>query len=113
MGDDIPDIPVMQHIGLATCPQDAVQEVKRILDENPSASILIEGHASTDGGEDSNLNLSLKRAESVKSKLIELGVDESRIEVKAFGETMPVEGEDSIETRSKSRRVVFKSNSSN
>ena len=30
MGDDIPDIPVMQNIGLATCPQDAVQEVKRI-----------------------------------------------------------------------------------
>ncbi|WP_034059267.1 KdsC family phosphatase [Lacinutrix jangbogonensis] len=30
MGDDIPDIPVMQLIGLATCPQDAVQEVKKV-----------------------------------------------------------------------------------
>ncbi|MBA22833.1 MAG: cell envelope biogenesis protein OmpA [Flavobacteriales bacterium] len=90
---------------------DAIKEVKRILDENPTASILIEGHASTDGGEKINQEISLKRAESVKAKLIELGVDESRLEVKAFGESMPVLGEDSIETRSKSRRVEFKSKS--
>ncbi len=30
MGDDIPDIPVMEMIGLPTCPQDAVAEVKEI-----------------------------------------------------------------------------------
>ncbi|WP_055436847.1 KdsC family phosphatase [Lacinutrix algicola] len=30
MGDDIPDIPVMELVGLATCPQDAVQEVKQV-----------------------------------------------------------------------------------
>lgn len=28
MGDDIPDIPVLQKVGLSTCPQDAVPEVK-------------------------------------------------------------------------------------
>lgn len=30
MGDDIPDIPPMQVVGLATCPQDAVPEVKAV-----------------------------------------------------------------------------------
>jgi 3-deoxy-D-manno-octulosonate 8-phosphate phosphatase (KDO 8-P phosphatase) len=30
MGDDIPDIPVMKLVGLACCPQDAVNEVKEI-----------------------------------------------------------------------------------
>ena len=30
MGDDIPDIPVMKLIGLPTCPQDAVAEVKHV-----------------------------------------------------------------------------------
>ncbi|APY00527.1 KdsC family phosphatase [Lacinutrix venerupis] len=30
MGDDIPDIPVLELVGLATCPQDAVQEVKQL-----------------------------------------------------------------------------------
>ncbi len=30
MGDDIPDMPVMQMVGLPTCPQDAVAEIKEI-----------------------------------------------------------------------------------
>ncbi|MDO5968211.1 HAD-IIIA family hydrolase [Flavivirga aquimarina] len=30
MGDDIPDFPVMQRIGLPCCPQDAVPEIKNI-----------------------------------------------------------------------------------
>jgi len=30
MGDDIPDVPPMKHSGLATCPQDAVPEVKAV-----------------------------------------------------------------------------------
>jgi 3-deoxy-D-manno-octulosonate 8-phosphate phosphatase (KDO 8-P phosphatase) len=32
MGDDIPDMSVMERVGLATCPQDAVPDVKRIAD---------------------------------------------------------------------------------
>ncbi len=30
MGDDLPDIPAMQKVGLPTCPQDAVPEVKAV-----------------------------------------------------------------------------------
>jgi 3-deoxy-D-manno-octulosonate 8-phosphate phosphatase (KDO 8-P phosphatase) len=30
MGDDIPDYPVMKRVGLPTCPQDAVPEIKAI-----------------------------------------------------------------------------------
>ncbi len=30
MGDDIPDLPVMQLVGLPTCPQDAVAEIKEV-----------------------------------------------------------------------------------
>ncbi|TPN83409.1 KdsC family phosphatase [Aquimarina algicola] len=30
MGDDIPDLPVMEMIGLPTCPQDAVAEIKEV-----------------------------------------------------------------------------------
>jgi 3-deoxy-D-manno-octulosonate 8-phosphate phosphatase (KDO 8-P phosphatase) len=32
MGDDIPDMSVMERVGVATCPQDAVPDVKRIAD---------------------------------------------------------------------------------
>ncbi|MFC5045029.1 KdsC family phosphatase [Aquimarina hainanensis] len=30
MGDDIPDLPVMELVGLPTCPQDAVAEIKEV-----------------------------------------------------------------------------------
>lgn len=30
MGDDIPDYKVMQEVGLAACPADAAQEIKKI-----------------------------------------------------------------------------------
>jgi 3-deoxy-D-manno-octulosonate 8-phosphate phosphatase (KDO 8-P phosphatase) len=39
MGDDIPDIQVMKHVGLPVCPADAVPEVKEIskyISERPS-----------------------------------------------------------------------------
>jgi 3-deoxy-D-manno-octulosonate 8-phosphate phosphatase (KDO 8-P phosphatase) len=32
MGDDVPDIPVMEKVGVATCPQDATSDVKKIAD---------------------------------------------------------------------------------
>jgi len=32
MGDDLPDYEVMQEIGLAACPDNAVQEIKHISD---------------------------------------------------------------------------------
>jgi OOP family OmpA-OmpF porin len=88
----------------------ALAEIKKVLDENPKASIIIEGHASTDGSEEYNQKLSLKRAEAVQAKLIELGVDSSRLVVKPLGESMPINGDDAVEDKSKSRRVEFKAN---
>ena len=87
----------------------AIGEIKRVLDENPNAKIIIEGHASSDGSTQYNEALSLRRAESVQAKLIELGADSSRIEVKYFGESMPIDGDDSRQSRAKNRRVEFKS----
>lgn len=88
----------------------ALAEIKKVLDENPKASIIIEGHASTDGSEEYNQKLSLKRAEAVQAKLIELGIDSSRLVVKPLGESMPINGDDAVEDKSKSRRVEFKAN---
>ena len=32
MGDDVPDVPVMEKVGVSTCPQDALPDVKRVVD---------------------------------------------------------------------------------
>ncbi len=86
----------------------AIEKVKTILDENPEGVVIIEGHASEDGSADFNLKLSDKRANAVRNKLIEMGVDEARLEVKALGETAPVGDNSTREGRKQSRRVVFK-----
>jgi 3-deoxy-D-manno-octulosonate 8-phosphate phosphatase (KDO 8-P phosphatase) len=32
MGDDMPDVPALEFVGLAACPQDAIPEVKGVCD---------------------------------------------------------------------------------
>lgn len=86
---------------------EAVAQVKTILEENPRGIVLIQGHASWDGGEQYNQALSKRRAESVKAKLIEMGVDPARLEVQAYGESRPIVHDDIAVSRRKSRRVVF------
>ena len=86
---------------------DAVARVKAILEENPRGIVLIQGHASEDGSVEYNQALSERRAESVKAKLIEMGVDPARLEVQAFGESRPIADENIFVSRRKSRRVVF------
>ena len=86
---------------------EAVAQVKTILEENPRGIVLIQGYASEDGGEQYNQALSKRRAESVKAKLIEMGVDPARLEVQAYGESRPVVHNDIAVSRRKSRRVVF------
>lgn len=86
---------------------DAMTLVKTILDDNPRGIVLIQGHASEDGSDEYNQALSKRRAESVKAKLIEMGVNPARLEVQAFGETRPIIDVDKYISRRKSRRVVF------
>ena len=74
---------------------------------NPQGIVLIQGHASEDGGSSYNMNLSRKRAEAVKAKLVELGVDSSRLEVEAYGETKPKGDNSTSVGRANSRRVEF------
>ena len=87
----------------------AFDALKVILDENPEGIVVIQGHASEDGAADYNLSLSRKRAEAVRARLIELGVDAARLEVEAFGETVLAGDNSTAEGRAKSRRVEFKS----
>jgi len=63
--------------------------IKPILDENPEAAILIEGHCDERGTNEYNLELGWKRANAVKRYLIMLGIPEDRIQTVSFGEEFP------------------------
>jgi outer membrane protein OmpA-like peptidoglycan-associated protein len=76
----------------------------RYLVANPDKSVVIEGHASTNGNHAANQSLSEVRANAVKDQLVSLGVEESRISVEAFGSERP---EFKPGASAKNRRVVI------
>jgi OOP family OmpA-OmpF porin len=83
-------------------------EIADVIKANPQLTkILIEGHASSDGDDKHNLNLSDKRAKSVREALIAKGVKADVLEAKGFGETKPIASNDTAEGKEKNRRVEF------
>lgn len=67
--------------------------------------IRVEGHASADGNDEHNLDLSARRAESVRSYLVGKGIAADILVAEGFGETRPVADNDSPEGREANRRV--------
>jgi OOP family OmpA-OmpF porin len=70
--------------------------------------IELDGFASSEGTAAHNLRLSRDRANSVKTYLVNSGVDAKRLKVKAFGETHPIADNSTEEGRVLNRRVEFK-----
>lgn len=82
-----------------------INQLLKWLNENKNLSIEIRGHTDNVGSSSSNLLLSKNRAESVRKYLIGKGVNPSRIISKGFGETRPIEKNDSEIGRAKNRRT--------
>jgi len=69
---------------------------------------VIEGHTDSTGAADYNLQLSDGRATAVRAALIERGIAPSRMEAIGYGESRPLESNQSRDGRAKNRRVEFK-----
>ena len=70
--------------------------------------IRIDGHTDSRGTAEYNRTLSERRAESVKRALVEEhGISGARLETAGFGESRPVEPNDTREGRAANRRVTF------
>ena len=89
----------------------ALNETVRILNDNPTLSVLIEGYADAVGSESFNLRLARARAEAVRDYLVESGVAADRLRVVGRGEIEPLapnardDGSDNPEGRAMNRRV--------
>jgi OmpA-OmpF porin, OOP family len=84
-----------------------INEVVKMMQEHPDLNFRIEGHTDSDGADDYNLQLSQKRAVSVKQALVNLGINSSRMETKGLGESIPVSDNTSPEGKANNRRVEF------
>ncbi len=77
-----------------------------LMDRNPGLYCWIEGHTDLVGGDDFNLNLSIMRAEAVKSYLVNsLRMDESKIITRGLGRFEPIVTTGTAEEQSVNRRV--------
>ena len=79
----------------------------RLLNSSPALRIQINGHTDNVGDDTSNQQLSEARAKAVYNYLIEKGISPERLKFAGFGETQPVESNDTPEGRSRNRRTEF------
>ena len=71
-------------------------------------TLMVSGFASSEGTAAHNLQLSKDRANSVKTYLVNSGVDAKRLKVKGYGETKPIADNSTEDGRVLNRRVEFK-----
>ncbi len=62
-----------------------------LLKQFPSVRIRVTGHADERGSDQYNIALGLRRAAAAKAYLVQLGIDQSRIDVASLGREVPVD----------------------
>ena len=91
-----------------------IDDVIRILKENPWLVISVESHTDSKGSEEYNMKLSERRAASCQTYLLRKGISARRVKVKYFGELNPIapnttkNGKDNPEGRRLNRRTEFR-----
>lgn len=82
-----------------------LDDVVTILNENPTFKVQIDGHTDEQGKDEYNLDLSNRRAASVKAYLVSKGIAESRLSSTGYGETKPIADNKTAKGRALNRRV--------
>jgi outer membrane protein OmpA-like peptidoglycan-associated protein len=88
--------------------QSIIDELYKMLSENQSLKIIVEGHTDNVGNANSNKTLSEQRALSVKTALVNKGISSDRIKTVGYGQDKPVGDNSTEEGRAKNRRVEIK-----
>jgi len=85
-----------------------LKDISTTLKENSSVKVKVVGHTDSDGSDESNMDLSKRRAAAVKNALVnEFGIPDSQIDSDGKGESEPVGPNDSPEGKANNRRVEF------
>ena len=93
-----------------TLKQESYTELNKVVDflkQNSKVSIEIAGHTDSKGSDEYNLNLSQGRSQSVVDYLISQGIDSPRLQAHGYGETKPIDTNDTDDGRANNRRVEF------
>jgi outer membrane protein OmpA-like peptidoglycan-associated protein len=90
---------------LRTSVREKLAKVAGIVSSHPGLALEVEGHTDSVGGDEYNQRLSEKRAQGARDYLVSQGVSAQHIVSRGFGETVPIESNDTSQGRQKNRRV--------
>jgi outer membrane protein OmpA-like peptidoglycan-associated protein len=85
-----------------------LDEAAKVMKEFPELKLEISGHTDTQGPRDHNVDLSKRRADSVKAYLVAQGVEEPRLSTRGAGPDEPIADNKNEAGRSQNRRIEFK-----
>ncbi len=85
-----------------------LKDIANVLTENAGVKIKIVGYTDSDGDDNTNLELSKRRAASVKGALnADFGIASDRMQTDGMGEKQPVSDNKTAEGKANNRRVEF------
>jgi outer membrane protein OmpA-like peptidoglycan-associated protein len=82
-----------------------VQKLADFLKQYPQHKVLVEGYTDSTGSNSLNQELSDRRANAVRTALIDMGISSDRVTMRGYGEAFPVAGNDTAASRQLNRRV--------
>jgi OOP family OmpA-OmpF porin len=84
-----------------------LDEVVRVLNDNPKIKIEVQGHTDNAGADAYNMKLSQSRADAVRAYLVAHGIEGTRLVSKGYGFHQPLVGNTTGSNRELNRRVQF------
>ena len=93
---------------IAASSHEELDQVVKMLKENPKMVIQLEGHTDIIGEPSKNMKLSQDRVDAVKNYLVSKGSNKNSIKTKAFGGTQPLSRENTDEAHKLNRRVELR-----
>lgn len=84
---------------------DTLSQIAGTLKQNPGTIACVIGYTDSRGSTQYNQTLSVRRAQSVTSFLVNRSVDPSRLAARGMGESMPVASNETASGRAQNRRV--------
>ena len=84
-----------------------INEIYGLLAEHAEVKVSVDGHTDSDGDFDMNQQLSDDRARAVMNQLVAMGIAQDRLISKGFGESKPMDTNDTPEGKANNRRVEF------
>jgi outer membrane protein OmpA-like peptidoglycan-associated protein len=90
---------------LDTAARTSLKRLVNYMQGNPKFNILVVGHTDSLGAADYNMDLSIKRADAVKSFLVSNGINGDRITTQGKGSTQNIASNTTREGRAKNRRA--------